>query len=197
MSFRSATASQGGGCSESGGLVRCDLGALGPGQSAQAAVVVAPQSLGTLTNTVTVQANEPDPATQDNRSSITTEVERAADVAVSMSDAPDPVKVRQSLTYTISIENLGPTWASLELVDALPSGVKVEAVNAGDSSCEVSRDEVICRIFGIPDGGSETVRITVSARKPATLTNRVTAIPFDFDPDPSNNSDVGSTVVVR
>ena len=197
VSFLSATASQGGGCSEPGGLVRCDLGALGPGQSARATVVVAPQSLGTLTNTVTVQANESDPATQDNRSSITTEVERAANVAVSMSDAPDPVKVRQSLTYTISIENLGPTWASLELVDALPSGVKVEAVNAGDSSCEVSRDEVICRIFGIPDGGSETVRLTVSARQPATLTNRVTAIPLDFDPDPSNNSDVETTVVVR
>ncbi|HUG75003.1 MAG TPA: hypothetical protein VMM81_04945, partial [Acidimicrobiia bacterium] len=197
VSFRSATTSQGGGCSESGGLVRCDLDTLAPGQSARTSVVAAPQDLGTLTNTVTVQANEPDPATQDNRSSISTKVEPAADVAVSMTDAPDPVRVRQPLTYTISIENLGPTWASLELVDTLPSGVKVEAVDAGGSSCEVSRDEVVCRIFGIPDGGSETVRITVSARKPATLTNRVTASPLDFDPDLSNNSDVETTVVVR
>ena len=193
----SATTSRGEGCSESDGLVRCELSTLAPGQSARASLVVAPQGLGTLTNTVTVHANEPDPATLNNRSSINTKVDRAADVAVSMTDAPDPAKVRHPFTYTISIENLGPTWASLELVDTLPSGVKVEAVDAGDSSCEVSRHEVVCRIFGIPDGESETVRITVSARKPATLTNRVTAIPLDFDPDLSNNSDVETTVVVR
>jgi len=197
VSFRSATAGQGSGCSESAGLVRCDLGALASGGSAEASVTVAPQGLGYLTNTVTVQANEPDPATYDNRSSIITDVDPAADVAVSMTDAPDPASVRKPFTYTISIENVGPTWASLELVDALPSGVKVESIDAGGSSCQTLRDEVVCRIFGIPDGGSETVRITVSARKPATLTNRVTAVPFDFDPDLSNNSDVETTVVVR
>lgn len=197
VSFDSATASQGGGCSESDGIVRCDLGRLAPGVDARASVVVAPQGLGYLTNTVTVQANEPDPATYDNRSSITTNVDPAADVAISMTDAPDPAKVRQPFTYTISIENLGPTWASLELVDTLPSGVKVEAVDAGNSSCGISRDEVTCRIFGIPDGGSKTVRITVSARKPSTLTNRATAIPLDFDPDTSNNAAQETTVVVR
>ncbi|HEX6207815.1 MAG TPA: hypothetical protein VF058_05580 [Actinomycetota bacterium] len=197
VTFDSATASQGGGCSESGGIVRCDLGSLAPGQTADASVVVVPQDLGYLTNTVTVQANEPDPNTLDNRSSINTDVDPAADVAVSLTDSPDPVRVRQPLTYTISIENRGPTWATLELVDTLPSGVRVEAVDAGGSSCTVSRDEIVCRIFGVPDGGSATVRIVVSARKPAALANRATAVPLHFDPDPANNSAEETTVVVR
>lgn len=197
VTLRSATTSQGGGCSESGGLVRCDLGTIPAGRSADAAVVVAPEDLGYRTNLVTVQANEADPATHDNRSSVNTDVDRAADVAVSMSDAPDPVEVRRPLTYSISIKNLGPTWASLELVDTLPSGVRLESVDAGGSSCQTSRDEVQCRIFGIPDGQTKTVRITVSARKPATLTNLVTANPMDFDPDASNNGARETTAVVR
>lgn len=198
VSSWSATASQGGGCTESGGLLGCDLGTIAAGQTARASiVVVAPSNSGYLTNTVTVQANEADPSTFDNRSSINTDVDPAADVAVSMTDAPDPVRVREPFTYTISIENRGPSWTTVQLVDTLPSGVKVEAVDAGNSSCQVSREEVACRISGIPDGGTATVRVTLTARKPATLTNRVTATPIDFDPNGSNNGDSETTVIVR
>ena len=52
-------------------------------------------------------------------------------------------------------------------------------------------------VSGIPDGGTVTVRVTLTARKPATLANRVTATPIDFDPDGSNNSDSETTVIVR
>lgn len=197
IEFRSATASQGSGCIRSDDLVRCDLGALQPGASAAATVIVAPQGLGYLTNTVTVHGNEPDPRTFDNRSSLNTDVDRAADVALSMTDAPDPASVRSSITYSITVQNLGPTWASLELVDALPDGSRLESVDAGGSRCETSRQEVRCWIFGIPDGGSTTVRVTVSARKPATLTNTATAFPLDFDADASNNTTKESTVVTR
>ena len=110
--------------------MRCDLWTLAAGQTARASVVVvAPSNSGYLTNTVTVQANEADPSTYDNRSSINTDVDPATDVAVSMTDAPDPARVRELFTYTISIENLRPSRATVQLVDTLTSGVKVEAVD--------------------------------------------------------------------
>lgn len=202
VTFRSATASQGGGCSVSDGIVGCDLGTLAPGATARAAVVVAPETGGNRVNTVTVQANETDPAAFDNRSRITTKVGTGHDLAVSVSDAPDPVRVRQPLTYTISIENRGPTSAFFKLVDTLPSGVRVEAVAAGDERCQISRDNVTCTI-GLLEGETATIDLTVSARQPGTLTNRVEAGPhgsefFDFfDPDLSNNTASATTTVIR
>src|SRR6266568_181182 len=51
-----------------------------------------------------------------------------ADMAIaSVSDYPDPVFVNQSVTYTVSVENLGPGQATgVDLTTALPSGVQFE-----------------------------------------------------------------------
>ena len=192
----STSVSQGAGCSEADGVVRCDLGTLAAGAEAEASiVVVVPSDAGYLTNTATVHANEPDPRTLDNRSSENTDVEPAADVRVSMTDAPDPARVREPFTYTVSVENLGPHWATAELVDTLPWGLKVASA---DPRCDASGDEVRCRVSGIEPGGTATVVITVTARKPATVTNRVTAtLLYDFDPDTSNNAATETTVIER
>jgi uncharacterized repeat protein (TIGR01451 family) len=76
--FVSATSSQGtcvrqGKGRRDGDLV-CDLGTLAPGASATVTIVVTPSRDGTITNTATVRANEPDADRADNTATETTTV---------------------------------------------------------------------------------------------------------------------------
>jgi uncharacterized repeat protein (TIGR01451 family) len=65
VSYGSAVASQGG-CSESGGIVTCDLGNLRSNVSATVTIVVTPTTPGYITNTVEVAASESDPDCANN-----------------------------------------------------------------------------------------------------------------------------------
>ena len=53
-----------------------------------------------------------------------TTVSLAADVSIAMTDAPDPVNAGASLTYTVTVNNLGPDPATNVVVtDTLPAAV--------------------------------------------------------------------------
>jgi uncharacterized repeat protein (TIGR01451 family) len=69
--FVSATTSQGT-CSAAGGTVTCALGTLANGAGATVTVRVTPTAKGTLTNTASVQGNEPDPDTANNSATAST-----------------------------------------------------------------------------------------------------------------------------
>ena len=194
--FRGASASQGAGCTRDGGLLSCALGTVPAGGSAEVSVTVAPRGLGYLTNTVSVRADQSDPHSLDNVSRINTDVDPAADVSVSLSDAPDPARVRQDITYTVSVQNQGPTWAGVDIAYEVPDDVRVRSVS-GSEHCQIGRDRVTCTIFGIPDGQQATIRITVEPRRPGTLVSRVTVTGRQFDADESNNADTETTVVTR
>ena len=78
VAFISATPSRGS-CARSGkgksdGTVTCDLGSLAASESATVTIVVSPTREGTLTNTATARANEPDADTADNSATETTTV---------------------------------------------------------------------------------------------------------------------------
>jgi uncharacterized repeat protein (TIGR01451 family) len=66
--FDSATPGQGT-CGESSGTVACQLGTLGPGESASVQIKVTPQQGGTITNTASVASNEQDASAADNTAS--------------------------------------------------------------------------------------------------------------------------------
>jgi len=68
------------GYSQSVGAVSYNLGALLPGGSAQATIVVAPLKVGVLVNSATVAANESDPNMANNGANSTVMVSTAADV---------------------------------------------------------------------------------------------------------------------
>jgi uncharacterized repeat protein (TIGR01451 family) len=65
VAFDSATASRGS-CTQSGQVVTCGLGTLGPGDSANVQINVTPQAGGTITNVASVTSNEEDGSAADN-----------------------------------------------------------------------------------------------------------------------------------
>ena len=129
--FVSASASQG--TCIGTAPVTCSLGSLASGTTATVTVKVRPSAAGTATSTASVTAAETDPVSANNTATATTAVTAAADLAVTKTDSPDPVKVGQVLTYTIRVANNGPSSATgVVLEDKLPK-------NAGFGSATTTR----------------------------------------------------------
>ncbi len=145
-----AAASQGVGCNGVNPVL-CNLGTIGAGGNAAVTIIVRVSSAITrvlgrpdaqlpnrpglpiitavITNSATVSANEPDPISGNNSDTITTTVNTAADLTITKSDNPDPVTAGETLTYTLSIANNGPSPAqNLVITDNLPANV---AINSG------------------------------------------------------------------
>src|SRR5204862_17198 len=105
----SAAASQGS-CSGTS-TVTCSLGTLATGASATVTIVVPPTATGTLINTASVSGSPADPNPGNDRATVSTTVNPAADLALTNTAAPDPVQVGQNLTYTLTATNSGPSGA--------------------------------------------------------------------------------------
>ena len=128
----------------------------------------------------------------------------AADLAVSKTDSPDPVSVRATLTYAVTVQNLGPgTAGGTVLTDQLPADAVFVSATPSQGSCtrsgKGSRDgELTCALGTINAFGSATVTIVVTpSRAGATLTNTATARGNTPDPDMANNTATTTTTVVR
>lgn len=76
-----------------------------------------------LGNSAAVSADQQDPDSSDNISSITP-VTTSADLSVAKSDLPDPVIVGSTLLYQIVVTNSGPSTArSVLITDTLDANV--------------------------------------------------------------------------
>ncbi len=126
VTLESVSASQGS-CSDAGRVVRCSLGTLPKGKTAHVTIVVVPEVIGFVTNTVCVSSREDDPC-----ASVTTEIVPAEDpkptptpappppppapkevnLSVTKADQRDPVRVGDNIIYTITVTNSGPDDAT-------------------------------------------------------------------------------------
>lgn len=143
--FQSATPSQGT-CTPSavtaGPTVNlaCNLGTLGNGAGATVTVVVRPSIAlsGPRTNTATVNSPDVgDPVRTNNSGSVTSQVTAVADVTVSKTATPNPVRAGTPLTFVLTARNNGPSTASTVVAtDTLPANavfVSMGTVTGGGS----------------------------------------------------------------
>lgn len=119
----------------------------------------------------------------------------AADLSLGKADAPDPVAVRTTLTYTLEATNNGPNAApDARLLDTLPADVTFESASAG---CMHSNGQVDCALGTLAPGASATVTITVTPRARGVITNTGRVGSSAPDPDRSNNAATTETTVVK
>lgn len=189
-------------CSESAGDVVCALGDLAAGQTASVFIQVrADADLAdgtTLNNTVAAGSDTPDPDDTDNDFSAPVTVNQPAGGPADLvirKDATASVIAGETVTYTLTITNLGPAMAQdVQVIDALPRGVTLVEALPSQGICASG---VVCTLGDLEVGEEATVVITVSVDPAVTglLTNRAAVQSSNPDPDPDNNSASAETLI--
>jgi uncharacterized repeat protein (TIGR01451 family) len=116
-----------------------------------------------------------------------------ADLAVQVTDAPDPVAVGSDLHYTIVVTNKGPgSVDDVTVRDNLPKKVGYGSSSASQGTCVESANVVTCALGTITTGQSAAVHILVAPIKHGTLHDTAT-VSSTTDNDPDSTNDTAST----
>lgn len=117
-----------------------------------------------------------------------------ADLALSITDTPDPVTVGTTLTYTLLVSNNGPAAATgVVLTDTLPSGVNVASLPPSCSGTSTAT----CNLGTLASGGHTEVNIAVMPTVAGTITNTASVTANEIDPDSSNNTTIRAVTSVQ
>jgi uncharacterized repeat protein (TIGR01451 family) len=178
----------------------------GASVSYSASCAVAASATGTVANTATVSApaGVTDPNGGNNSAIDSDTVDAQADLAVSLSDTPDPVTAGNSVTYVAQLTNSGPSAAdavSLSLpLDADTTFVSAVASAGGVCATPAvgATGTISCSWAGAtaPAGVRNlTVIAQVALAATGPLSATVTAASTTTDPTPANNTATAATAV--
>jgi uncharacterized repeat protein (TIGR01451 family) len=160
--------------------------------------VIAPAD-GVITNTVTAAANAIDPAPANNTAPTTVTVTPLANLQVSKTAASASVPAGQPMTYTVVVQNLGPSTATgVVITDVFRGGAtfgSVIATSGGATLQASSTNEVAFTASVLGAGGMMVMTYTVIAPADGVITNTVTAAASEADPVLANNT-ASTTVTV-
>ncbi|MBI3959307.1 MAG: DUF11 domain-containing protein, partial [Chloroflexi bacterium] len=112
VTYVESTPPAGATCSHAAGIVTCDLGSIAAGisQTVRLDVEVAAEAIGVLTNTAAVSTSAVDP-TGDNTATATVISSQSADLQVMKRAVIDNLNVGGTVTYTVNVDNFGPSNA--------------------------------------------------------------------------------------
>jgi len=164
-----------------------------PGAVASLTVTFAAKSVGAVTATISVTDDAPG---SPQSISVTGSGQARADLAVVIASLTS-TKPKSSLTYTITLNNNGPTDAkAVRVVDTLPEEVTFSSVSAPDGVTCTTPDvdttgTVVCTLATMqPSATSITIKIvtTVTAHATGSFINTAVVSSSTADPDTANNT---------
>ncbi len=185
------------------GTVGCSIGIFSNGNSAQFTITV--QAAATLangtvvSNTATARTDSADTNPNNDTSSASTTINAQADVAINKT-APASVTAGTNLTYTITVNNNGPSnAASVAWTDALPAGTTFVSLNqtSGPAFNCSGTTTISCSVATLANGASATFSLVVAVSPGATgvLSNTATVTSPTPDTNNGNNSSTAPTTV--
>jgi uncharacterized repeat protein (TIGR01451 family) len=183
----------------SGSLPDCTFASIASGASAACTRTATAASAGTLTQTMSVSATETDPDSGNNTATASTTVNApTTDLAVTMTDSPDPVKKGAKLTYNIVVSNVSSIAASGAALNvALPSNSIFVSRSTTQGTCS-GTTTVCCNFGSIAAGGSVNVTIKVKPTVVGTATSTATVSNTSpADSNSANNTATATTTVKR
>jgi uncharacterized repeat protein (TIGR01451 family) len=114
-----------------------------------------------------------------------------ADLSITMTDSPDPVQSGQSINYTITVINNGPSTATGVIVNT------TVAATPSQGTCSGQQGIVNCNLGNLASGAQATLTATVSPSTvgPATVTNSAWVGANEADPSLVNNRATETTTI--
>ncbi len=195
VTFESATPSQGT-CSEAAGVVTCALGTIADQGSASVEIKVRPQSDGTITNQAERRLRRGRFQHRRQLGHLRDDRRPGRRPVLTKSDSPDPVLAGELLTYTLAVQNSGPSSAAgVTLSDTLPAGVTYESATATQGTCSESSGTVTCELGTIADEQGASVEIKIRSATPGLLSNSANVVSLTADTDSADNAASAETTV--
>lgn len=147
---------------------------------------------GPLSNSATIEAAGQTPAVVRTELNVT----RGANLGLAKTVSPSPANAGESLTWTLTVNNAGPSDAnSVVVTDTLPAGLVF--VSSPDG-CTAAAATITCSTAALSVGGSAEFQV-LTALDPAMAagpaTNSASVRSNELDPDESDNTDSASGTV--
>ncbi len=112
----------------------------------------------------------------------------AIDLGIVVANSPDPVVAGSNLTYTITINNLGPSAASgVSVLDKLPPGNSLLRVTASQGACTNDGDTLNCQLGILPSGAQAVITLVATPNRTGVLTNTASVTANEVDLNPADN----------
>jgi uncharacterized repeat protein (TIGR01451 family) len=129
-------------------------------------------------------------------------LKQQADLAISLTDSPDPLNAGQALSYTITVSNDGPHVAQgISVALQLPTGVAFQSASGTGWSCTQSGGVVTCTRASLGSGQTAppiTVQVTAPTQAGTIAASASVALADSMvDPEAANNQASTTTTVVE
>jgi uncharacterized repeat protein (TIGR01451 family) len=111
-----------------------------------------------------------------------------ADLGLTLTAAPNPVTVGQTLTYSLDVLNAGPATATSTLLsNALPAGVTLISAQPSTGSCS-GASTLSCSLGSIAAGKHATITIQATPNVAGNLIDTASVASSVADPNAANNN---------
>ena len=197
-----------------GVTIQCALGSLPVNGTATVTLKVIYAAAGFYTNTASVTSTTPDPNTNNNTLIQQTTVQNAANMSLTVTDAPDPVNAGAAFTYTLTATNNGPQALSAgdtaTISFAIPAGACITSNpnGSGGWSCSIAPPGAYPRCSGtitcthagpLASGASEPALVVNAASGTGVTAGAITGA-FQVssnlpDGNPADNTATATTTI--
>jgi len=189
VTYQSATASTGT-FSHSAGVITYNPAMMYSGEVATLSVTVMSTATGMLTNVVWGFHALNDPATTNHRiAHVMPAVVPQADLIISKTDSKDPMPVGYTLTYRVTVTNLGPQRATNVVVtDVLPGSVSYVSASTTLGTVGQLAGIVTGNVSALEPGQSVRITINTTPNSLGYITNSASVTSATADPASNNNA---------
>ena len=163
----------------------CTIPSLASGANTTITVTATITAPGVFDNSANATATQPDPNTGNNTDNTGNSGSTGASADVSLNKTLDtlgPYFVGQTVSYTITVHNGGPSTATSIQVTDTPTNLSITTVTG---ACAIFP----CTIASLASLSDATINVTATISAVGSFDNAATATAAEFDPDTTNNTD--------